>query len=30
MYVNQIDDIIDQNLDKLYFEGLANDNAFKS
>lgn len=30
MYVNQIDNIIDQILDKLYLEGLAKDDAFKS
>ena len=30
MYVNQIDDIIDKLLDRLYLEGLSKDEAFKS
>ncbi|QTF49387.1 hypothetical protein qu_495 [Acanthamoeba polyphaga mimivirus] len=30
MYVNQIDDIIDGILNKLYFEGLSNDESFNS
>ncbi len=30
MYVNQIDDIIDILLDRLYLDGLSKDEAFKS
>ena len=30
MYINQIDNIIDQILDKLYLEGLVNDSAFQT
>ncbi len=30
MYVNQIDNIIDQILDKLYLDGLSKDKTFQS